>query len=497
MITLALRGVCLCYFFLYSLIDVPFFSAISLFGWLLTIATAGLLAKHMNRSMAAWTLGAIVVPYWAPALLALSHRRPANALTAIDNSWLNMERPTNKMVVCGVLFFDESLEPGSLKETLTNGLLQFDRFRQRVIEISRFNCWVDDKEFDLDNHLNFHKLPEGSDMESFHDRVNHLTEQPLEMTRPLWQMDVFEGLNGGSALVIRIHHCIADGIALVRVLLSMTQPLSHGEMPSQENPVKQKEHQNDSAFTQMVHLIGGLLAAFPHALKLPDSDSRLKNRLTGERKTAWSAPFDLERVRLLSKAHQGKINDLVLAATAGALREYLKEHGSNPDDMVLRVLVPINLKPIDGDIILGNQVGFVYLPLPIREKTPLDRLQTVKQEMDTIKGGQEALLSLIFLKLIGTLPKQLQSIIIDTFNKNASSTMTNVPGPREPLLFAKSELKNMMFFGPQSGTMGVGISVLSYAGKMTMGLNADKNLIPDPERLVELFLKELEDWPEP
>lgn len=495
---LALRGINLALFVAYSLLLLPLADPLMLMLWAASVINTGVLAARLNRATSAWLVLAVLVPFWAAAFLSFSGRRPLAALTAVDNSWLNMERPTNKMVVCGILFFEKPLQQQALEKTLTEGLLKFDRFKQRVVDINHFNCWDDDPDFRLSDHLAFHNLPAEAAAEDFHQEVTRLTEQPLDMNKPLWRMDVFQGLDGGSALVVRIHHCIADGIALVRVLLSMTSDSSSPpEAPMQKlAPSKDSQLRKDSQLKVMLHTLVGLLAAFPHALKLPDSESRLKNPLTGKRSTAWSRPLPLEKIRSLCQSHQAKINDLVLAATAGALRNYLSQHGSDPDIMTLRVLVPINLKPVDGEIELGNQVGFVYLPLPIHEADPARRLQEVKSAMDNIKGGQEAMLSLIFLKLIGSLPPQLQTLIIDTFNKNASSTMTNVPGPRTPLTFAGETISNMMFFGPQSGTMGVGISVFSYAGQMTMGLNADANLIPDPETLVKLFLEEIESWPD-
>lgn len=489
---LASRGVNLGIFVTYSLLSLPLGDPFMLLLWLASLINSAYLAKQLNRTSSGWVMLGIMLPFWVPAFLALSPRRPANALTAVDNCWLNMERETNKMVVCGVLFFDKPLDKNALQSTVTKGLLKFDRFRQRVVLVNNYNCWEDAPHFRLDDHLIFHEQPTDAAAANFHREVTRLTEQALDMNRPLWRMDVFQGAGDGSAVVIRIHHCIADGIALVRVLLSMTASADGSE----DQPAGVPRRQRGNPAREMLHTAVGLLAAFPHALKLPDSHSQLKNPLTGRRSTAWSRPLDLELVRSLAKQNQVKINDIVLAATAGALRSYLKANHADPDHLTLRVLVPINLKPLNGEIALGNQVGFVYLPLPIHEDSPNKRLQTIKSSMDSIKGGQEAMLSLIFLKLIGALPAQLQTLIIDTFNKNASSTMTNVPGPRYPLLFAGEEIKNMMFFGPQSGTMGVGISVFSYAGQLTMGLNADANMIPDPEVLVQLFMEEIEHWPQ-
>ncbi|MCG8315698.1 MAG: WS/DGAT domain-containing protein [Pseudomonadales bacterium] len=478
-------------FVLYSLYSSQNSSLLLNCLWLLTVIASVFLANHLNRNLTIWGAVSLCFPFWGAALLSLLSKRPEKVLTAVDNSWLNMERPTNKMVVTGIMFFKSPVDPQALFKTVEQGLLKFERFKQKVVNINHFNSWENDPQFVLSNHIHFHAADEIIDPQGFHKAVDHLTEQPLDFTKPLWQMDLYQGVNGGSALVVRIHHCIADGIALIRVLLSMTTTELPQEAPSQK-PFSQTK---DSPIRQLLQLVVGLLAAVPHALKLPDSDSPLKNPLSGKRKTAWSEPLKLEKIRQLSKENNAKINDVVLAATAGALRTYLSEQGTDPDCMTLRVLVPINLKPMEGEIVLGNQVGFVYLPLPISENNPTARINAVKQSMNQIKGGQEAMLSLLSLKLIGSLPRFLQTMIIDTFNKNASSTMTNVPGPKTPLLFAGQKVENMMFFGPQSGTMGVGISVLSYAGTMTMAINSDANLIPNPNRVTDLFTMEIEKWP--
>ncbi|PIE41647.1 MAG: hypothetical protein CSA49_02315, partial [Gammaproteobacteria bacterium] len=202
-----------------------------------------------------------------------------------------MERSTNKMVVSGILFFDDMLDQQSLENTLSEGLLKFDRFRKKVKKINRFNCWVDDPDFKLENHIAFHPLSAGASFDDFHQQVNLLSEQPLDFNRPLWHIDVFEGVNGGCALVVRIHHCMADGIALVRVLLSMTHP-ADGSIT--QPPVQTRQPVNP--LIHMMYLAAGLVSAIPHSLKLPDSPSTLKKPLTGKRSTAWSQPFDLEQV---------------------------------------------------------------------------------------------------------------------------------------------------------------------------------------------------------
>ncbi len=458
--------------------------------WLFSPYFAHNLARETNRHAPGWTIASFIVPIWAPALLAILRPKPFGALSLVDNSWFNMERPTNLMMVTGILYFDDQIELEELKNTLSERLLCFDRFHQKVKYIGRFACWVHDSQFDIDHHLSQIELEDPEDPSAFHHLVDRLTATALDFSRPLWKIDIVKLPDGKSAAIFRIHHAIADGIALIRVLLSLTDPVSQVVPASADQRAGSKRPQS-GYLEQMV----GFAQAIKKGLMLPDSDTSLKNTLTGKRVTAWSEPIDVEHIKVLSHQHNAKINDMVLAVTAGAIRTYLAANGEDVNHVLIRVLVPINLKPTSGPIELGNKVGFVYLPIPVHLEDPIARLRAVKQSMDEIKGGQEALLSYWFLTLMGALPVRLQHAIIDVLNKNASSTMTNVPGPRHKIQLAGHAIENMMFFGPQSGPMGVGISVLSYAGKMTFAINADANLVSNPQILADFFHQELKNWP--
>ena len=230
-------------------------------------------------------------------------------------------------------------------------------------------------------------------------------------------------------------------------------------------------------------------------LMLPDSNTSFKRPLTGARRTAWSRPLPLETIKRIAQTHHAKINDVVLAATAGALRRYFLLHNEPVKGITFRVLVPINIRPLTGPIELGNKVGFIYLPLPVGIDNANERLHEVKRAMDAIKSGKEAFLSYLSLCFLGTLPQALQHSIIDIFNQNASSTMTNVPGPRDKLYFAGEAIRHMNFFGPQSGKMGVGISVFSYQDELTLGITADAAMVPQPDIFTQCFEQEIAEWP--
>jgi NRPS condensation-like uncharacterized protein len=453
-------------------------------AWLLSIALTWALAQTLQRQTLPWAATAALLPLMGGALLALCRKRPANAMSLVDSAWFYMERPTNRMMVTGILFFSTELDITRFQQALRERLLCFDRFRQTVGRENGMLCWTEDTHFNLDHHVQVAASPT-NDESALITEVNRLSATPLDFSRPLWHMQVLPQYQGGTAVIVRIHHCIADGISLIRVLLSLTN---------------MKEPDTGSASGRrhrpsMLHQTRDFILALRKSFMRPDSDTCLKRPLSGKRVNAWSAPIPLDQVKRIAHSCNGKINDVVLAATAGALRAYLEARGEAVDSLTLRVLVPINLRPLSGPITLGNQVGFVYFSLPVHLADPIARLHAVKQEMDNIKGGQEALVAFATLNLMGALPVWLQHQVIDLFNRNASSTMTNVPGPKETLTLAGSPISNLVFFGPQSGPMGVGISVLSYANEMTLGINADANLVAEPEEVARHFQQSLLNWP--
>lgn len=454
----------------------------------LFIAT-GLLAITLKRNWLGWSLAAFWIPLLPALWLSFRPENRSDNMSASDNCWYNMERDVNHMMVVGLMFFDAAPAPEKLEKLLQERLLSFPRFRQVPRRVNGVRKWVDDDHFQLAHHVDYRALPTPS-AQSFSDRVNTLASEKLNFDRPLWHMEVIPNHPSGAALVLRIHHCIADGIALVRVLLSMTEPASPGAA-NDEAPAPREMARPTPPAT----LAKELLQAVPRMLMLPDSNTSFKHSLTGVRRTAWTRPLPLIAIKTIAANHGAKINDVVLAATAGALRRYFLQHNEPVDGITFRVLVPINLRPLSGPIELGNKVGFIYLPLPVGCADPVDRLRDVKTAMDAVKSGKEAFLSYLSLCFLGTLPQALQHILIDAFNQNASSTMTNVPGPKEKLLFAGQTITHMNFFGPQSGKMGVGISVFSYQNELTLGISTDAGMVPNPSEFTACFEQEIAEWP--
>jgi WS/DGAT/MGAT family acyltransferase len=185
------------------------------------------------------------------------------------------------------------------------------------------------------------------------------------------------------------------------------------------------------------------------------------------------------------------VNDVVLAAVTGALHAYLADRDSLVEE--IRAMVPFNLRPLDRPLPrdLGNRFGLVYLPLPVGIADPALRLAEVHRRMAEIKHSPEGRLSYVILGAIGTTPVPVEQRLIEVFTPKATAVMTNVPGPREPIYFAGTRVAGVLGWVPAGGEIGMGLSIFSYDGGLTVGLQVDAGLVPDAEAILDAFGDEL------
>jgi WS/DGAT/MGAT family acyltransferase len=221
---------------------------------------------------------------------------------------------------------------------------------------------------------------------------------------------------------------------------------------------------------------------------LPDDPpSLLRGDLGVTKRVAWAEPLDLEEVKAVGRACDCTVNDVLMAAAAGALRDYMLERGADIDGITLRATVPVNLRPLEHAKKLGNHFGLVFLDLPVGEPNPIRRLEYVAECMNQLKTSRQAIVAFGLLAALGMAPTALQSIALEMFSRKATAVATNVPGPQQPLYMAGCTLKEMMFWVPQTGSIGIGISIMSYNGRVHFGLIADAKLIPDPDAVIRRF----------
>jgi WS/DGAT/MGAT family acyltransferase len=445
-----------------------------------------------------------------------------------DAAWLHMDQPTNLMVITGVIWFDEPPDWGRVRDVIEARLVDpHPPFRQRVTVggAPPGPHWKDDERFDLDTHLHRVALPPPGDSAALSALVADLTATPLNPEKPLWQFHLVDGYGEGAAMIVRIHHCIADGIALARVLLSLTDPAPvPGEAPltpaPEEPPRGRLENLVAPARSVLSATVGAAgavahesieIAAHPsHLLDLAstarkdadalagillesaDPPTALKGGMGVAKRVAWSAPVPLDDVKAMGHATGTTVNDIALTAMTGALRRYLHDHDNPVEE--LTAFVPFNLRPLDEPLParLGNRFGLVFLRLPVGVGDRRRRLSEVHARMQEIKGSPRGAISYGLLDAMGRTPVQVEKRLVDLFSSKGSAVITNVPGPRQPVYFAGTPVAGVLVWAPASGEVSVTVSIFSYAGGITVGLMTDAGLVPDPERIVAAFENEID-----
>ncbi len=449
-------------------------------------------------------------------------------ISGIDTAWLRMEHPTNLMMIVGVLMFRDKLNAAQVQKVIEGRWLKFMRFRQRAVQDATGAWWVDDTRFSMKHHFSRHRLPGAGGKQELEDLCSELASKPLDFNRPLWHFHLVDNYQGGSALITRIHHCYADGIALIGVMLSLTAkspdeslliPRVKQASPSRKDmdfwtsvtkPVagawknamkltralleQGLEIAKDPAMARDIALKGIDLADELRkiALMTSDSQTRFKGQLGVRKRVAWADPMPLDEVKIIGKVLGCSINDVLLSTAAGALREYLAAHGDETDGVEFRGVVPVNLRPVERAGDLGNQFGLVFVELPVGIAGPLERVHLVQKRMHALKASSQPIVAFVLLNAVGLGPKILQDQIGSLIGRNASAVMTNVPGPPHALYFAGKEITELDFWVPQSGGIGMGVSILSYNGKVQFGVITDEKLVPDPEEIIRHFGNEFE-----
>lgn len=433
-------------------------------------------------------------------------------MSGADTAWLRMERPTNPMAITAVLVFKTRLDPGRMKQALRTRFLAFERFRQRPVEQTSGYYWEDDPDFDLERHVHRVALPRPGGRRELQELVSDLASTPLDPARPMWQFHLIESYRGRrSALVVRLHHCYADGAALMGVLLALTEggkhlPARHtGEhgwdawLPWLEPLTKAGAGlvfellQHPGKALDYVHAGAAALAEAAKLLSLPaEPKTRFRGALGVSKRVAWCDPLPLAAVKKLGRALGCTVNDVLLAAAAGALRAYLAAHRDPVDGLEIRVVVPVNLRPAHSKEALGNEFGLVFLELPLGIANPIGRVHAVRARMQALRGSPQPVLMLGLLGFAGQAPRALQDQLLQVLGSHATAVMTNVPGPKRRLRFAGAEIDEQMFWVPQAGEIAMGASILSYAGQVQFGLMTDARRVREPERIVARFPREIE-----
>jgi len=415
-------------------------------------------------------------------------------MSAVDAAWYHIDGPANLAIVTGIALTKQALDFGKVSKIIQRRLLEFERFRQIVVEhglaIPTLE-WQDIPDFDIGPHLRHTALPSPQDEKALMALVNDLASMPLDRSRPLWQIHIVDSVMGGSAMIFRYHHCIGDGTAMKAVTARLfdiegakPRPPSH----SAKQSAPKAQTAAPGLLEQAGLIVKGAGALLLELVKWPDPPSPFKGDFSPGKTVAWTQAVSLDQVKAIGASTGAKVNDVLVAIATGALRSYLMQRGINVKQSTLRAMVPVDLRAPQNQAELGNDFGLVILDLPVEVASATKRLALVKARMDALKRSTEAIAMQFLFDLFGRGPKLLEDLANQVFGSKASIVLTNVVGPNQPVLLAGVPIDRLMFCVPFPGDqLGLGLSILSYQGMATLTVIADARLVPDPQKITMQF----------
>lgn len=439
-------------------------------------------------------------------------------MASVDRAWLEMDVPGNPMVVAALIHLDHVDELARLQQELIARLHRHPRFRQRAEDQHTPARWLPAGDFEPMQHLRIRTLPGHAPQDELRRAIAEELVQPLDRARPLWHLTLFPRPHHKLTILFRAHHAMGDGVGFMQLLLDLhdqsaaraplpraaarasgTKPgplaplilrLSALDAALQRGSEKwrwARKHPDEAMQKLREGAIGG--AAVARVLRLkPKTPPPLRGQLSGEREVAWIDGIAVAPLKAAAHAHGVKLNDLLLAALAGAFRDSL--HTALDAREAMRVSIPVNLRQA-GDSVLGNHFGLVLFELPIGIAERQARLHHVADGMARLKASAEARAILGSLALAGTLPAAVERRLVQWIAGKSCAVVSNLHGPDQPLEIAGAKISGLLFWPPQTAGIGLGVSLLSYAGQLSVGISADRATLPQPQRLLDAMRAEL------
>jgi diacylglycerol O-acyltransferase len=442
-------------------------------------------------------------------MLRVSH---GDRLSGLDASFLHLEGSGTHMHVGACAIFEGHAPAyGDLVQTLAARLHLVPRYRQRLafvpLEQGR-PVLVDDPQFRLPFHVRHTALPEPGTDAQLRRLVGRIFSQALDRGRPLWELWLIEGLRDGRfAMLSKTHHALVDGITGIDIASVIfdpgpeSPPIEPPAGPWVPRPVPTPAQLLADAWIERATAPGDVARTVRAVSSGPrELAMRASSALAGLGALTWTglepaprSPFNLpvgphRRVtwldatltgfREVKAALGGTINDVVLAAVAGALGAYMRRHDLETNDLVLKALVPVSVRPRGRHAAPGNRIAAMWAPLPVGVSDPVERLAVVSDAMADVKRSGQAVGAHVLTELSGFASPTLvaQATRLQTRQRMFNLVVTNVPGPQLPLYLLGRRLQAIYPLVPLAANTALGIAVISYDGGMGFGLNADATL---------------------
>ncbi|MGW1992637.1 WS/DGAT/MGAT family O-acyltransferase [Embleya sp. NPDC001921] len=447
-------------------------------------------------------------------------------LSAMDAGFYFVEDENVPMHVGCVLVFEGPVPAyGDVIRLFVSKLPDVPRYRQRVrtlpLHLGR-PVWVDDDHFQILYHVRHTAVPAPGGADQVRNLAGRLFAQRLDLSKPLWEVWLVEGLAEGRwAIISKVHHCLIDGVAgtdLLQILLDwrehpepaepvdpdpwLPEPapstfdlIADGLRDAVAAPVKHlaavpalaREMRSGSELADIVRALAGSLPGTAHRL-LETSAGSLNGSIGPHRRWVWAAS-DIAEIKRVRKEFGGTVNDVILAAITRGFRDLLAARGELTTEQVVRSLVPVSVRSPRERNTLNNRLSAILVNLPVGEDDPVARLASVRAQMDDLKRSRQAAGADVLTGLGNFAAPTLLALGSRTalrFPQRFLQTLTtNVPGPRVPLYMLGRPLAEMYPYVPIASTMRISVGIFSYLDRVTFGINADFDAVPDVQVLAD------------
>jgi diacylglycerol O-acyltransferase len=438
-------------------------------------------------------------------------------MSAQDAAFLYLERPNAPLHIGSIGVYEGTIPYQRFLAHMDARMPQIPRYRQRAVFVPlslAHPAWADDPGFDIRNHVLHVSLPSPGTDEQLYALCTQLFAPPLDRNKPLWEMYLIDGLEGGrTAILSKVHHCMVDGVSGIELLMAVLDispepapyvdepPWHPGPLPDATVRLTEAFWDNVDLQRQMLRelqqnvldpgrplrqaqdLFRALRASFPF-LTTPAPRMPFSGPLSSARSAAFSEVSFVE-IREIRTALGGTVNDVVLAILAGALRRYLMAHGIDVNGQEPRVAIPVNVRLEDESGALGNRVSAMLTSLPVGEENPAARLHKIQDHVNELKQENQPGTIELLMRLSSYTPAPLQALggSMPVVNTMVNLICTNVPGPMIPLYSIGHLMLAHYPMVPLSLDMGLGAGVTSYNQRLYFGLMADPTTLPDIDRL--------------
>jgi diacylglycerol O-acyltransferase len=450
-------------------------------------------------------------------------------LSGLDSSFLHLERDAAHMHVAACVTFDgPAPDYWELVDAITSRLHLVPRYRQRLAFVPFEQgrpVWVDDPHFKAAYHVRHTALPRPGGDRELKRLAGRVFSQALDRTRPMWELWLVEGLaDGRFALLSKTHHALVDGVSgvdIATVLFDSSpepMPVAPPEHDWIARPLPTGSQLLADALLERATVPGEIVRGVRAAFRGPrQMAERVGEALVGVGAMAWAglnaappSPFnvrigphrrftwvngDLAQFKAVKNALGGTVNDVVLTAVAGALGRYMRLHGHDTDELVLKAMVPVSVRADVERGALGNRVAAMWAPLPVGMTDPVQRLLKIRRAMDGVKDSGQAVGAQVLTQLSGFAPPTImaQAARLQARQRLFNVVVTNVPGPQFPLYVLGRELEHLYPMVPLAENTALGIAIMSYNGQLNFGLTGDYDALSDLEVLADELTAAIEE----